>query len=63
LVDLVVLLEQGGTWWQYGTHKWYAIRKSLEITATEPIYIDAKTDQSVIQRITLNPRTSETEWF
>jgi len=24
-----LFLEQGGTWWQYGSHKWYAIRKSL----------------------------------
>jgi len=31
LVDWV-LLEQGGTWWQYGTQKWYAIRKSLGTT-------------------------------
>ena len=25
-------LEQGGTWWQYRTHKWYAIRKTLRTT-------------------------------
>ena len=28
-----LFLEQGGTWWQYGSHKWYAIRKSLRTTA------------------------------
>jgi len=22
-------LEKGGTWWQYGAHKWYAMGKSL----------------------------------
>ena len=27
-----LFLEQGGTWWQYRTHKWYAIRKSLRTT-------------------------------
>ena len=27
-----VFLEQGGMWWQYGTHKWYAIREGLGTT-------------------------------
>jgi len=27
-----LFLEQGGTCWQYGTHKWYATRKSLGTT-------------------------------
>jgi len=31
LVDWV-FLEQGGTWWQYGSHKWYVMRKSLGTT-------------------------------
>jgi len=31
LVDWV-FLEQGGTWWQYGSHKWYVLRKSLRTT-------------------------------
>ena len=30
-----LFLEQGGTWWQYGTHKWYAIRKSLRTTGLQ----------------------------
>jgi len=28
-----LFLEQGGTCWKYGTHKWYATRKSLGTTA------------------------------
>jgi len=32
-----LFLEQGGTWWQYGTQKWYAIRKSLRTTALHDI--------------------------
>ena len=28
LIDLV-FLEKGGTWWQYGAHKWYAMGKSF----------------------------------
>jgi len=28
-----LFVEQGGTWWQYGTHKWYAVRKSSGTTA------------------------------
>jgi len=30
-----LFLEQGGTWRQYGTRKWYAIRKSLRTTALD----------------------------
>ena len=26
-------LEKGGTWWQYGAHKWYVMRKSLGTAA------------------------------
>jgi len=29
--------REGGMWWQYGTHKWYVIRKSLRTTALKPI--------------------------
>ena len=25
----IFFVQQGGTWWQYETHKWYTIRKSL----------------------------------
>jgi len=31
-----LFLEQGGTWWQYKTHKWYATRKSLGTTGIQP---------------------------
>jgi len=32
-----VFLEQGGTWWQYGIHRWCAIRKSLGTNALEEL--------------------------
>ena len=32
-----LFLEQGGTWWQYGSHKWCVIRKRLRTTALNPI--------------------------
>jgi len=32
IFERLVFLEQGDTRWQYGTRKWYAIRKRLETT-------------------------------
>ena len=61
LVDWVVL-EQGGTWWQYGTHKWYPIRKSLGITVRLILISPSYTEQFIVRLKLFSNGNSLLDW-